>query len=91
MRVPCNARLQEHIRFLEEHVVALNAELARPICTEDERNRLQLGIVVAEQALACYKNGVRTRAENRLKFLFCGDFERKAKIPASVQLMHTRC
>ncbi len=48
--------LQEHIRFLEERVLALTAQMARPIHTEQERNRLQSEILIAEQALAYYRN-----------------------------------
>lgn len=49
--------LQEHIRFLEERILGLTAQMAGPIRTEEERNRLQSEILIAEQALACYKNG----------------------------------
>ncbi len=49
--------LQEHIRFLEEHILGLTAKMARPIRAEEERNRLQAEILIAEQALACYKKG----------------------------------
>ena len=49
--------LQEHVRFLEQRIVALSAEMAGPIRDENERNRLQSEILIAEQALAYYKNG----------------------------------
>ena len=49
--------LQEHVRFLEQRIVALSAEMAGPIRDENERNRLQSEILFAEQALAYYKNG----------------------------------
>jgi len=49
--------LQEHIRFLEQHSFRLTEQMARPIRTEEERNRLQAEILIAEQALAYYKQG----------------------------------
>jgi hypothetical protein len=47
--------LQEHIRFLEQRILRLTEQMARPIRTEEERNRLQAEILIAEQALAYYK------------------------------------
>jgi hypothetical protein len=49
--------LQEHIRFLEQRIFRLTTQMARPIRTEEERNRLQAEILIAEQALAHYKQG----------------------------------
>jgi len=49
--------LQEHIRFLEQRIFRLTEQMARPIRTEEERNRLQAEILIAEQALAYYKQG----------------------------------
>jgi hypothetical protein len=43
--------------------------MARPIRAEEERNRLQAEILIAEQALACYKNGYQLEQENRLTSL----------------------
>jgi hypothetical protein len=55
--------LQEHVRFLEERIRALNAEMGGLIRTEQERNRLQSEILIAEQALAYYKNGYELEQE----------------------------
>lgn len=48
--------LQEHMRFLERRIIALNRQIAQqPISDEGERNRLQAEILIAEQALAYYR------------------------------------
>jgi hypothetical protein len=49
--------LEEHIRFLESRIAALTVQMAGPIRTEQERNRLQSEILIAEQALAYYQKG----------------------------------
>lgn len=46
--------LQEHIRFLEERILDLTA-LATLTSTEQERNRLQSEILIAEEALVRYR------------------------------------
>lgn len=48
--------LQEHLRFLEEHILTLTAEMATPMSTEQERNHLQSEILIAEEALSFYQN-----------------------------------
>lgn len=49
--------LQMHISFLEERVRQLRGQIAKPIQTEEERNRLQAEILIAEQALSYYQKG----------------------------------
>ena len=49
--------LQQHMQFLEKRILVLTAQMANPISTEQERNRLQSEILIAEQALAYYKKG----------------------------------
>jgi hypothetical protein len=57
-RTLCMQRtLAEHIRFLEARIFALAAQMERPISAEEDRNRLQAEILIAEEALAYYKKG----------------------------------
>jgi hypothetical protein len=51
--------LQEHMRLLEERILALTTKIERPISTEQERNHLQSEILLAEQALAFLQEGLR--------------------------------
>ena len=45
------------MRFLEERIFSLTAQMVRPVSSEEERNLLQAEILIAEQALAYYKKG----------------------------------
>jgi hypothetical protein len=48
---------EEHLKFLERRISALSARIQMAISTEEERNRLQAEILIAERRLHITRGG----------------------------------